>query len=78
MEFVTLASRAFGDTRPSSRAPGKLSADNSYLARAATPGSKTRLRCDLIPPSTERRAALLLSIREAALNDGDGYPGVCY
>lgn len=53
-----------------------MSADNSDLARAAIPGSKTRLSCDLIPPSTERRAALLLSIREAALNDSDGYTGV--
>ena len=63
VEFVTLAFRAFGDARPSSRAPGKLSADNSDLARAAIPGSKTRLSCDLIPPA--RRDAPLYLCRSA-------------
>jgi ADP-ribose pyrophosphatase YjhB (NUDIX family) len=63
--------------RPTDRAPGKLSADNSDLARAEiqAPGPAYRVTT-LIPYGAEIRTALLVSIREAALNKSDGYPGV--
>jgi 8-oxo-dGTP pyrophosphatase MutT (NUDIX family) len=63
--------------RPTDRAPGKLSADNSELARPRfqAPGPAPDLRPSC-PPA--RRYAPLYLCRSAkpALNNGDGYPGV--
>jgi hypothetical protein len=74
--FVTFASETFGDLQPAPELLASCQLTTQILRR---PDSRLRnppvgLRPSY--PTAEMRTALLVSIPEAALSNGDGYPGV--